>query len=32
MSALYIQADYSVPINLPLYPFEMHFTPDSGNK
>ena len=32
MSALYIQADYSVLVNLPLYPFEMHFTPDSGNK
>jgi hypothetical protein len=32
MSALYIAADYSVPINLPFYSFEMHFTPDSGNK
>ena len=32
MSALYIAADYSVPINLPFYSFEMHFTPDTGNK
>jgi hypothetical protein len=32
MSALYIAADYTVPINLPFYSFEMHFTPDSGNK
>ena len=32
MSALYIAADYSVPINLPFYSFDMHFTPNSGNK
>jgi hypothetical protein len=32
MSALYIAADYTVPINLPFYSFEMHFTPNSGNK
>jgi hypothetical protein len=32
MSALYVAADYSVPINLPGYSFDMHFTPTSGNK
>jgi hypothetical protein len=32
ISAVYITADYSVPINLPGYSFEMHFTPSSGNK
>src|ERR1700684_839185 len=32
MSALYIAADYTVPINLPFYSFDMHFTPNSGNK
>jgi hypothetical protein len=32
MSALYIAADYTVPIDLPFYSFEMHFTPNSGNK
>jgi hypothetical protein len=32
ISALYIAADYSVPINLPFYSFDMHFTPNSGNK
>jgi hypothetical protein len=32
MSAVYVAADYSVTVNLPLYSFDMHFTPDSGNK
>jgi hypothetical protein len=32
ISAVYISVDYSVPINLPGYPFDMHFTPDTGNK
>jgi hypothetical protein len=32
MSALYIAADYSVTVNLPFYSFDMHFTPNSGNK
>jgi hypothetical protein len=32
MSALYVAADYSVTVNLPGYSFDMHFTPNSGNK
>jgi phage-related protein len=32
MSAIYVAADYSVTINLPGYAFDMHFTPNSGNK
>jgi hypothetical protein len=32
MSALYVAVDYSVPVNLPGYSFDMHFTPNSGNK
>jgi hypothetical protein len=32
ISAVYVAADYSVTVNLPLYSFDMHFTPDSGNK
>jgi hypothetical protein len=32
LSAVYIAVDYSVPVNLPGYSFEMHFTPDTGNK
>lgn len=32
VSALYVAVDYSVTINLPGYSFDMHFTPDSGNK
>jgi hypothetical protein len=32
VAAIYIAADYSVTINLPGYPFDMHFTPTSGNK
>ena len=30
--AVYVAADYSVPISLPGYDFTMHFTPSSGNK
>ena len=29
---LYFAADYSVPIYLPKYSFEMHFTPSGGMK
>lgn len=32
ISAVYVAADYSVTVNLPGYSFDMHFTPDSGNK
>jgi hypothetical protein len=30
--AVYVAADYSVPVTLPGYSFVMHFTPSSGNK
>jgi len=30
--AVYVAADYSVPVNLPGYSFILHFTPSSGNK
>jgi hypothetical protein len=30
--AVYVSADYSVPVSLPGYSFTMHFTPSSGNK
>lgn len=30
--AVYVAADYSVPVNLPGYSFTLHFTPTSGNK
>jgi hypothetical protein len=32
MLAVFVSADYSVPVNLPGYSFDMHFNPDSGNK
>jgi hypothetical protein len=32
IAAVYISVDYTVPIKLPGYSFDMHFTPDSGNK
>lgn len=32
LSSVYVAADYSVPINLPGYSFDLHFTPSSGNK
>lgn len=30
--AVYVSADYSVPVSLPGYSFVLHFTPSSGNK
>jgi hypothetical protein len=32
LSAVYLAVDYSVPVDLPGYSFQMHFTPTSGNK
>jgi hypothetical protein len=32
MSAVYVAADYTVTVSLPGYSFDMHFTPNSGNK
>jgi len=32
LMAVYVAADYTVPINLPGYSFDMHFNPSSGNK
>jgi hypothetical protein len=32
IAAVYVAADYSVPITLPGYSFDLHFNPDSGNK
>jgi hypothetical protein len=30
--AVYVAADYSVPVTLPGYAFTLHFTPSSGNR
>ena len=30
--AVYLAADYSVPVSLPGYSFTLHFTPSSGNR
>ncbi len=30
--AVYVSADYSVPVSLPGYSFVLHFTPSSGNR
>lgn len=30
--AVYVAADYSVPVVLPGYSFNLHFTPSSGNR
>ena len=30
--AVFVTADYSVPVNLPGYSFTLHFTPSSGNR
>jgi hypothetical protein len=30
--SVYVAADYSVPVTLPGYSFNLHFTPSSGNK
>jgi len=32
IAAVYVAVDYTVPVNLPGYSFDMHFTPTSGNK
>lgn len=32
VNAVYVAADYSVPVSLPGYSFKLHFTPSSGNK
>jgi hypothetical protein len=32
LSAIYVAADYSVTVSLPGYSFDMHFSPNSGNK
>lgn len=32
MVAVYVAADYKVPVSLPGYSFTLHFTPSSGNK
>ena len=30
--AVYVAADYSVPVSLPGYSFSLHFSPTSGNR
>ncbi|HTT23940.1 MAG TPA: hypothetical protein VMG82_33755 [Candidatus Sulfotelmatobacter sp.] len=30
--AVFVAAEYSVPVNLPGYSFTLHFTPSSGNR
>src|SRR5262249_45559185 len=30
--AVYVGAEYNVPVSLPGYSFTLHFTPSSGNK
>ena len=30
--AVYVAADYTVPVSLPGYSFTLHFTPSSGNQ
>ncbi|MGC1373614.1 MAG: hypothetical protein WA824_15870 [Candidatus Sulfotelmatobacter sp.] len=32
LAAVYVAADYSITVNLPGYSFDMHFSPNSGNK
>jgi hypothetical protein len=32
LMAVYVAADYSVTVSLPGYSFNMHFSPNSGNK
>jgi hypothetical protein len=32
LSAIYVAADYTVTVSLPGYSFDMHFSPNSGNK
>jgi hypothetical protein len=32
LSAVYVAADYSVTVSFPGYSFDVHFSPNSGNK
>ncbi|HTU43086.1 MAG TPA: hypothetical protein VMF10_15355 [Candidatus Aquilonibacter sp.] len=32
LAAVYVAADYSITVSLPGYSFDMHFSPNSGNK
>lgn len=32
MLAVYVAADYNIPVSLPGYSFKLHFNPSSGNK
>jgi len=32
LAAVYVAADYTVTVNFPGYSFDMHFSPNSGNK
>jgi hypothetical protein len=32
LGGVYVSADYSVTVSLPGYSFDMHFTPNSGNR
>ncbi|MFY9743275.1 MAG: hypothetical protein WA252_00955 [Candidatus Sulfotelmatobacter sp.] len=32
LAAVYVAADYTITVNLPGYSFDMHFSPNSGNK
>ncbi len=32
VNAVYVAADYNVPVSLPGFNFKLHFTPSSGNK
>ena len=32
LAAVYVAANYSVTVSLPGYSFDMHFSPNSGNK
>ena len=32
IAAVYVAADYSITVSLPGYSFDMHFSPNSGNK
>jgi hypothetical protein len=32
IAAIYVATDYTVTVTLPGYSFDMHFTPNSGNK
>lgn len=32
LAAVYVAVDYTVTVNFPGYSFDMHFSPNSGNK